>query len=315
MLLNENAIQALIEECENEERGKSSHWVEMLEAFQFKNGEFSGKGLPEGEGKNDKSVIHTLVHHLLQTPFRLQGKTFKKFNNILDSAKIIHKRRKNRMRLGTLRQAIALALLEDKLKISQIDNPIVIIGDGYGLMASLIFQSFSQLKSKIVLINLTQNLLIDAFFINKSLTNISMALVKDEEQYRQALNNDEIQFILIQADNSKLISKSNIGIAINICSMQEMNPQIIHEYFDHIRKSKNKNTYFYCVNRVEKTLPDGTIVSFFRYPWDSQDQILIDELCPWQQKYYTPRPPFYRSYDGQIQHRLVLCYKNNIINA
>lgn len=313
-MLNEKAIQELIKQRKNEERGRSSYWEEMLETFQFKNGEFNSKGLGR-KGRNDRSVIHTLAHYLLQTPFRLQGKKFKNFNNILYSSKIIYKRRKNEMVLTGLRQAITLAFLEDQVKISQIDNPIVIIGDGYGFMASLIFQSFRQLKSKIVLINLTQNLLIDAFFIDKSLTDINMALVKDEEQYSQALKNDEIQFILIQADNSKLISKHNIGIAINICSMQEMNSPIIHEYFDHIRKSKNKKTYFYCANRVEKTLPDGTIVNFFKYPWSSQDQILIDELCPWLQKYYTTRPPFYRPYHGQIQHRLILVDKYNTTNA
>ena len=66
--------------------------------------------------------------------------------------------------------------------------------------------------------------------------------------------------------------------------MQEMNSNNILEYFDSIRKSKNLKTYFYCANRVEKVLPDGTTVNFFEYPWHSKDEILIDELCPWQQK-------------------------------
>jgi len=315
MILNEEAIQKLIEECDINETGISSHWVEMLRGFEMKNGKFSGKGLPEGEGGNDKTIIHTLIHYLLQTPFRFQGKQFQEFKNILRTAKKVHELKNNKMRLGTLRQVIALAFLENRIKISQLTEPIIIIGDGFGLMASLILSHFPQLVGKVVVVNLTQNLLIDAIFIRKSVSEVNVALVKNEIEYEKALKSNEIRCILIQADNSKLVANDNIGLAINICSMQEMNPNIISEYFDSIRKSKNLKTYFYCVNRVEKILPDGTTVNFFEYPWHSKDQVLIDELCPWQQKYYSVRPPFYFPYDGPIQHRLVLCHKNNITSA
>ena len=62
--------------------------------------------------------------------------------------------------------------------------------------------------------------------------------------------------------------------------------------------------YFYCANRVEKTLPDGTLVRFEEYPWSSHDTVLLNELCPWHQDFYTMRPPFYRPYDGPIMHRI-----------
>ena len=65
------------------------------------------------------------------------------------------------------------------------------------------------------------------------------------------------------------------------------------------------SSVFYCCNREEKTLPDGTIVKFDNYPWHLSSEIQEDELCPWSQKYYSPRPPFYRNYLGPIRHRLV----------
>ena len=133
--------------------------------------------------------------------------------------------------------------------------------------------------------------------------------MKNDNEYRQALNDNAVRVVLVQADNAGVIAGAPIGLAINICSMQEMDPAIISDYFNFIRRSGNNATYFYCVNRIEKRLPDGTIVSFFKYPWDEKDKILVDELCPWQQKYYSLTPPFYRPYDGPIQHRLVLMNK------
>lgn len=309
MTLNDEAIKKLREECEIPEKGKSAYWTEMLQGFDEKDGKFVSKGLPEGEGGDDCNPIKELIHWLLQSPFRWQGNQFPEFRNILRTAAMIHKRRNNKMRMGTLRQVISLACLERHVRISRLAEPIVIIGDGFGLMSSLILQHFDPLKSKIVVVNLTQNLLLDAVFIKKSVPNAPFVLVKCETEYKKALDDDGIQCVLIQADNAQLISQGSIGLVINICSMQEMSLESIQEYFDFIRRSKNSRTFFYCANRCEKRLPDGTIVNFFKYPWHPKDEILFDELCPWQQKYYSYRPPFYFPYDGPKQHRLVLMHK------
>lgn len=308
MTLNEEVIKKLRGECGMFEKGKSSYWVKKLQGFEEKEeGKFVAEELPEGEG-GSANIIKELVHWLLQAPFRYQGYRFQEFRNILRTTKKIHARRNNKMMLGSLRQAILLAFLEERVGIGQLTDPIIIIGDGFGLMSSLILQHFHQ--SKIVTINLTENLLIDAVFIKKSVPGVQIALVKNAIEYNATLNNNELRCVLIQADNAKLISQENIGLVINTCSMQEMNPEIIREYFDFIRKSKNSKTFFYCANRCEKKLPDGTIVNFFKYPWHPEDKIFIDELCPWKQKFYGPRPPFYFPYDGPIQHRLVLMHKS-----
>ncbi len=310
MMINQAAINKLHEECKISEKGISSYWIELLSGFEFKDGQFYGRGLPEGEGGDGKTIIHRIAHYILQTPFRLQGKRFPEFKKILKTARNIHKRRNNKMQLGTLRQVIALACLEQYVKVSKLTDPIVIIGDGFGSLASLILSHFPNLEAKVVIINLTPNLLIDAVFINKSVPNLNIALVKSAVEYSNALEDKVIRAVLIQADNAELISHEKIGLVINIASMQEMNQEIIREYFAFIRTSKNSVTYFYCDNRVEKTLPDGTILNFFKYPWHPQDKIYIDELCPWHQYHYSFRPPFYFPYDGPHQHRLVLLNKS-----
>ena len=144
MLLNQEAINKLHDECKFTEEGASSYWIELLSGFEIKDGQFHSKGLPEGEGGYDSTIIHGAVHYLLQTPFRLQGKRFPEFTKMLKTAKMIHAHRENQIRLGTLRQVIALAFLEQQIEVSQLADPIVIIGDGFGLMASLILSEFGK---------------------------------------------------------------------------------------------------------------------------------------------------------------------------
>ena len=88
--------------------------------------------------------------------------------------------------------------------------------------------------------------------------------------------------------------------------MQEMDPPVIEKYFNNLRSAAvNKEIHFYCANREEKILPDGTLTRFSKYPWSSKDKVKVDELCPWHQSTYSYKPPFYRPLDGPIRHRLV----------
>ena len=69
--------------------------------------------------------------------------------------------------------------------------------------------------------------------------------------------------------------------------------------------ASKRTLFFYCCNRELKELNDGAIIDFFKYPWKDSDEIIVDELCPWQKKYYSIKPPFFHNYDGPVRHRLV----------
>lgn len=105
-----------------------------------------------------------------------------------------------------------------------------------------------------------------------------------------------------------------IDIAINIASMQEMNPDMISKYFSLLSERKTK--LFYCCNRLEKILPDVTPARIFEFPWKKEDTFIVDEVCPWH-KFFVGRIggtnvrlfntlpiPFLRKYDGVHLHRL-----------
>ena len=113
---------------------------------------------------------------------------------------------------------------------------------------------------------------------------------------------DKKNIYLIEAKNHKFLASIPFGLVINIASMQEMEKSVIGQYFEYIQIKRN--VYFYCCNREEKSLPDGTIIRFKEYPWKLNDEIILDELCPWHQKYYEFPWPVYKNYDGPHIHQL-----------
>ena len=175
---------------------------------------------------------------------------------------------------------------------------ICIIGDGHGFCATLIKRIIPD--AKIILINLGRNLLIDAYGFSQVFPYESAMLVREELPDIQMMSHN---ILFMEAENYELLNGLPISLFINIASMGEMNMNVIQKYFD-LMRSSSVEPHFYCCNRVEKKLPDETVIRFFDYPWDGSE-ILVDELCPWYQVYPTSKPPFWKPFDGPIHHRLV----------
>jgi len=160
---------------------------------------------------------------------------------------------------------------------------VCVIGDGYGYFTSLIRAVFPDVF--IVCINLEQILEIDY-------------------QYYRKIYPEDSKIVFINAENYNRIKDYHINLFINIVGFQEMNPPVIAKYFEYMRASKAKDKYFYCCSRREKILPDGTTTIFTDYPW-IPCVTLFDQICPWYKEYPQSYPPFWKPFDGVVQHRLV----------
>jgi hypothetical protein len=114
-------------------------------------------------------------------------------------------------------------------------------------------------------------------------------------------SNPDADFNFIEAEElSKL--ELNGDLFINIASMQEMNFDQINQYFE-IIKNQELGTYFYCCNRESKELPDGSVINFRDYPWESLEIELL-EYCRWHQEFPMNRPPFKGKFDGPTLHSI-----------
>lgn len=293
----------LAEQCKKEDPNESSHWKHFHRNFKFSNGSFKGlEGFGNSGERND--AFSKLAHHFLQIPFRKMGKKYSNFAYYNAVAKQICSTQGRAYTLDFLRQAITLSFLDKYLpKSFSNDFYTCVIGDGFGSLTSLILES--SFRKRVILINLSKTLLVDLWYVKH---------LKGEKWFDENVTLitskldiiDEKKLIAVEASNSSLIADLPINLFINIVSMQEMTRTSIKDYFAHMRSAADRRqVFFYCCNRVEKNLPDGTVIRFLDYPWSAKDLIISDELCPWHQTFYTGRLfPIYRKYDGPIKHRL-----------
>ena len=157
---------------------------------------------------------------------------------------------------------------------------VCVIGDGYGIMASLV-KTISP-RSNVIVVNLKKILPYDYNQCSK---------ISDDFRY-------------IPADYAHHLNGEPIDLFINVASMQEMNYTEISRYFDIMRSSKG-NRYFYSLNRQEKSLPDGLVIRECDYPWKDSDHPILKSIPDWYAGYPTQLPPFWEKFDGPVVERFV----------
>jgi len=300
---NSSAINHLSKLTQLDDLNTSSHWSDMHKFFKYQEGILSGtKGF--GDYISDKNIIRKFANFLLQRKLVKRGTNFVNFEKILSHAKQICRIQGRLLDQDMLRQVITLSYLFDSLEnfpFKNEENIILVIGDGWGSLSTLLLKAT---KAKIVIINLKKTLLVDLIHINKACPDINFCFSTSKESFTRALNNKELRLISLKADDYKFLCLAPINLAINIASMQEMNYQTIHRYFDVLRSIKNEVIFYYC-NRKEKIMPDGSLIKFERYGWLPSDVIYDHSECPWHQEYFTLKPPFYFKFDGIHLHKLV----------
>jgi len=277
----------------------SSHWREYGEettvTHESEDFEFNADWISAFRKK-------TLFRNLKNIPINiLLSKMLKKYNangETVNCAKAITEKLNILFSFDHAKHVLIFDLL-DSHGFFNTDNIICIIGDGHGFFGMLI--KAMRPNVKMLFVNLGKNLLLDAVCFSKLFPDINPLLLDDIEDHK-TISSHSIMFL--EAEKYELLENMPIGLFINIASMGEMDMFVINRYFEIMETSKVES-YLYCCNREEKILPDGTVIRFMDYPWDGAEKILIDEPCPWYQKYPSSKPPFWRPFDGTFLHRLI----------
>jgi len=298
-----DAINILSKKIYKIDPAESSHWKKFHEKFKYTDGVLSGiQGF--GGSQPPKTGIKKKIHNLFQKRYRKIGNQYSNFNSIDLNAIKVTEKQERAYDLDVLRQTLTASMLSSYDNVLGNEKKVLIIGDGFGSLSSILLAS--NLSNQIILVNLTKTLLVDLIYLKKWMGETkfdnSVVLVDSEKDLKSIQSSKSI--VAIEASKHKIIRNFKIDTAINIASMQEMNPSMVENYFKDFSYMAKEKLYFYCCNREEKILPDGTISRFEDYPWNKGDSIILDELCPWHQHYYTILPPMYKKYDGLIRHQL-----------
>jgi hypothetical protein len=313
MLLNKEAILEVARYADTLDRDTSSHWRDIgvvstehplkKDPFDLVYGArgFSMVG-PIGSVSMKVSPFHRIMHAILQFPIRRHGGAFPSFKSVDKAAASILRRQARAYDKDVLRHTMTMAMLLDNLPLRDNPDPIVVIGDGFGTMASLIMETLPD--TTVILVNLTKTLLVDLAFLYKAFPDSGYAYVETPGDIQAAVADPAVKVVAVRADFSSLLQSVPIALGINIFSMMEMDPPVTAKYFEYLRKSPaSTRTAFYCCNRDEKRIEDGTITRFLEYPWHSEDEILLDGQSPWDTLAYRARPPFYYRLNS-VRHRL-----------
>lgn len=200
---------------------------------------------------------------------------------------------------------IIMKNLSMKMKYSRHLN-IMVIGDGYGFLSSLIKETIPD--STIVMVDIGKTLLFQAVSCQKAHPDKSHHFITEEF-------GSYYDFVYCPTE---LLEKLdfNFDIVINSGSMGEMSNKIIARYFSFIRKHTYKDNLFYCCNREIKH-PQGEAVEFYKYPWVVGDRHIIDEECFFHKHYFSGdwrdhlrpklfgiRIPFVIFFGNRVLHRL-----------
>lgn len=313
-----DAIEWLAAESTQEDPAASSHWEEFHRDFQFLGTGFDGL---KGFGGNDPPYvgIRGAFVRLLQRRFRAMGQELPRYPEFDRCAEGITRTQGRAHDIDVMRQSLTLSLIGSRTQAVGTDKTTAVIGDGFGSMTTLLLATRS--AARVVLVNLSRTLLVDLWYIRLWMgTDVfeeSVHLVRTTAEMVETIARTESSdphvphVIALRAQDHGLIPECPLDLALNMVSFQEMDPPVIGEYFDALRTAAAlRPLVLYCCNREDKRLPDGTVTRFAEYPWSTSDQVILDELCPWHQEYYSVRPPFYRAYDGPIRHRIVAMSSN-----
>lgn len=274
----------------------SSHWKIV---GSHSAGEKSGKYTLKGQGFGsfrENSLINKSYYGIELFLTKYMERKFETDQTLTKLAKEICRQTNHLFDYDCLRQILSLQFIGQHLKFSDL-NTVCVIGDGYGFMGSLIKKRWPHIK--ILSINLGKTQMFDVFYTQKAFPLLSYAQVDSPQPELQC------DFTFIEAENFELLKHFRIDLFINIASMQEMDNRIINDYFSFMEQSHGSLKWFYCCNRIEKSLPDGEITRIDEYPW-SNWKFLKNELCPWYQEFPSSRPPFWRKFDGPIKHILAI---------
>ena len=274
-------------QIEKNKKNRSSSYKNYLQNVNYKNiySQFSTGGF---EKNNFIRVIFNFFFSRLIYGFSIfNTKNYKK--NFL-----INKRLNVALNINIIWHLFVLKFLKKKIY----PKNICVIGDGKANFIMNGFINFSNVR--IFSINLPEVLINDYLIIKKSkiLNKKKIDVIFDINQHVNAKK----KLILIPAHLKNIINKFNIDLFVSIECFQELNKNEQNQYLKII--SRQKNSYFYFLEREKKKLPGGEI-NLFKNFFPKNSITLSNEIASFSKIYYNTKFPFIHFQKKNKRHALV----------
>ena len=161
------------------------------------------------------------------------------------------------------------------------------IGPGSGNLPGILANLFT--PKIYIIIDLPESLINSYIFLSSKFPNYKYILPNEfnVEQLNLKNNYKNTTFIFLIPSQKNLIPDNLVDLSINTHSFQEMNQNIISDYFKLIYRVGKENSLFFCSNRVEKIPTNNNPYTemqisppnnFYDYPWQKGNENLINEI-------------------------------------
>jgi hypothetical protein len=182
----------------------------------------------------------------------------------------------------SVKHAILISKVEKILRLSDY-NRVVIIGDGFGFLGTLLKSLYPNLK--VTFVNLSKNLFLDYCFYTSYFRKIDEDLRLIEASSFTNFHEEEILFF-------------------NVASLAEMTHTQVSLYFDAIDKNSG---ILVSLNRNEKNHPDGTVLALSELLKIRDPKIIFEENpCLFYESYPTSLiRPAYKPFDGFFHLKII----------
>ena len=158
------------------------------------------------------------------------------------------------------------------------------IGAAHGFLAHLMHFFLS---TKHVIIDLP-HIVILAYAVTKFLfPEIEVLLPHQVTRLNDKLSSCDYQFIFLTPQQASLLPGESFDVAINMCSFQEMDADIVKDYFDLVDTNLVRGGIFYVMNRKEKHVDANYVARFDEYPWQENYPVLFQntKTMPYQKEH------------------------------
>ena len=301
--LREKIKYEIVKSNNAENQISSSYWIKHLEGYNSEdplNRVKDGKTNFPGLASYSKVPIPRILFEFLVRIVKPRSLKLDRRSPALKAAREMVKAQKRHFDFDVMKHVFVFEIFRKLINPKSLN--VCIIGDGLGNFVVTALQLQTEFN-KIVSINLPEVLLADLSMIEDfGFSESQVRVVGNSAELQSAMCDPEIRLLLVSAQYLELLNDVRIDIFVNIASMQEMNLGVIDKYFSIVKSAK---AYFYCLNRAEKKLPDGTVTRFEDYPWgENASYLLRPEACPFYEYALKFSPPF-RTKFPLMMHALV----------
>ena len=149
------------------EDGRSAYWNRQVDGFSVDaDGAVAGTTVL-GSVSAKTGPLHSAAHWMLQYPYRRMGRGFGAYGECQRLGRDIAGRQGRQFTHDMMRQALSLALIRQHVDLNNPGDCNLVIGDGYGVMASLLMEGVPHRRC--ITVNLTKPLLLDLACIRRAL--------------------------------------------------------------------------------------------------------------------------------------------------